>query len=166
MGGDGHVLVAGHQCGAAAQAAAKIAGVKKVLLCDAPQYSGFARGESRGADRDRSPRATRTSSRPPPVFGKNLMPRVAALLDVQQISDISAVDSPDTFVRPIYAGNVLATVQSTDTIKVVTVRGDRVRRGGGERRPAPDREARAGRRMPACPSSTARKLHQVGRAPS
>ncbi|MFN7085778.1 MAG: electron transfer flavoprotein subunit alpha/FixB family protein [Burkholderiales bacterium] len=121
MGGDITVLVAGHQCGAAAQAAARLAGVAKVLVCDAPHYAD-ALAENLAAlvltiaDKYSHIVAPATS------FGKNFMPRVAALLDVQQISDISAVVSADTFVRPIYAGNVLATVQSKDKIKVVTVR--------------------------------------------
>jgi electron transfer flavoprotein alpha subunit len=116
------VLVAGKDCGAAAEAAAKIDGARKVLLADdaaydhglaenlAPLIARLAAGYSHLL-------ATATTA------GKNLMPRVAALLDVMQISDISAVVSPDTFVRPIYAGNALATVQSKDPIKVITVRG-------------------------------------------
>jgi electron transfer flavoprotein alpha subunit len=121
MGGDITVLVAGHQCGEAAKAAAKLSGVKKVLHSDAPQYNG---GVAENLAALIVPLATSYTHVVAPAtgFGKNLMPRVAALLDVQQVSDISAVVSPDTFVRPIYAGNVLATVQSADTIKVVTVR--------------------------------------------
>ena len=122
MGGDITVLVAGHQCGDAAKVAGKLAGVKKVLHCDAPQYAG-ALAENLTALI--VPLASQYSHVVAPAtgFGKNLMPRVAALLDVQQISDISAVEAPDRFVRPTYAGNVLATVQSKDKIKVVTVRG-------------------------------------------
>jgi electron transfer flavoprotein alpha subunit len=121
MGGDITMLVAGHQCGDAAKAAAKLAGVKKVLHSDAPHYNGS------GAENLAAlivPLASNYTHLVAPAtgFGKNLMPRVAALLDVQQVSEISAVVSPDTFVRPIYAGNVLATVQSGDKIKVVTVR--------------------------------------------
>jgi electron transfer flavoprotein alpha subunit len=121
MGSDITVLVAGHQCGEAAKAAAKLSGVKKVLHSDAPQYNG---GVAENLAALIVPLATSYTHVVAPAtgFGKNLMPRVAALLDVQQVSDISAVVSPDTFVRPIYAGNVLATVQSADTIKVVTVR--------------------------------------------
>jgi len=121
MGGDITVLVAGHQCADAAKAAAKLAGVKKVLHADAPHYNGFV-AENMAALI--APLAANYSHVVAPAtgFGKNMMPRVAAQLDVQQISDISGVVSADTFVRPIYAGNVLATVQSSDKIKVVTVR--------------------------------------------
>ena len=122
MGGDITVLVAGHQCGAAAQAAGKLAGVKKVLHCDAPQYAGALAENFAALIVPLAPQYTHVVA-PATGFGKNLMPRVAALLDVQQISDISAVEAPDRFVRPTYAGNVLATVQSKDKIKVVTVRG-------------------------------------------
>jgi len=121
MGGDTVVLVAGHQCAAAAQVAAKLKGVKKVLHCDAPHYAGFLAENFSALIVPLAPQYTHIVA-PATGFGKNFMPRVAALLDVQQISDISAVDSPDTFVRPTYAGNVLTTVQSSDKIKVVTVR--------------------------------------------
>jgi electron transfer flavoprotein alpha subunit len=121
LGGDIAVLVAGHQCADAAQAAAKVAGVKKVLLADAPHYAGAVAENMAAlvltvADGYTHILASATG------FGKNFMPRVAASLDVQQISDISAVVSDDTFVRPIYAGNAMATVQSADKIKVITVR--------------------------------------------
>jgi electron transfer flavoprotein alpha subunit len=121
MGGDITVLVAGHQCGDAAKAAAKLAGVKKVLHSDAPHYNG---GVAENLAALIVPLAAGYSHIVAAAtgFGKNLMPRVSALLDVQQISDISGVVSADTFVRPIYAGNVLATVQSADKIKVITVR--------------------------------------------
>jgi electron transfer flavoprotein alpha subunit len=122
MGGDVTVLVVGHQCGDAAQAAAKLAGVKKVLHCDAPQYAGALAENLTALIVPLASQYTHVVA-PATGFGKNLMPRVAALLDVQQISEISAVEAPDTFVRPTYAGNVLATVQSKDKIKVVTVRG-------------------------------------------
>ncbi|HXV10210.1 MAG TPA: FAD-binding protein [Burkholderiales bacterium] len=121
MGDDIHVLVAGHQCKDAAQAAAKVAGVKKVLHSDAELYAGFLAENLAALIVPLAAKYTHVVA-PATGFGKNLTPRVAALLDVQQISDISAVQSPDTFVRPIYAGNVLATVQSKDKIKVVTVR--------------------------------------------
>jgi electron transfer flavoprotein alpha subunit len=116
-----HVLVAGHQCEAAAQAAAKVAGVGKVLHADAPHYGGSV-AENLAALI--VPMAEKYSHilAPATAFGKNVMPRVAGLLDVQQISDICAVETPDTFVRPIYAGNALATVQSSDRVKVLTVR--------------------------------------------
>jgi electron transfer flavoprotein alpha subunit len=121
IGGEITVLVAGHQCADAAQAAAKIAGVKKVLLADAPQYAG-AVAENMAALVQTIAGQYGHILAPATGFGKNFMPRLAALLDVQQISDISAVVSADTFVRPIYAGNVLATVQSADKIKIITVR--------------------------------------------
>src|SRR5215831_17743670 len=121
-GQDVDILVAGKDCRPVAEAAAKIAGVKRVLLADDAAYE-HALAENvaplvvKLAENFSHLLATATTS------GKNLMPRVAALLDVMQISDISAVVSPDTFVRPIYAGNALATVQSKDPIKVITVRG-------------------------------------------
>jgi electron transfer flavoprotein alpha subunit len=121
-GDDVDILVAGKDCRGVAEAAAQAAGVKRVLLADdvvyehglaenlAPLLVGLAQGYTH-------------LLAPATTAGKNLMPRVAALLDVMQISDISGVVSPDTFVRPIYAGNALATVQSNDPIKVITVRG-------------------------------------------
>jgi len=121
MGGDVTVLVVGHQCADAAQAAAKVNDVKKVLHTDAAHYAGNAAENVAALVQ---PIASQYSHlvAAATAYGKNVMPRLAALLDVQQISDISAVESPDTFVRPIYAGNALATVQSADKIKVVTVR--------------------------------------------
>ncbi|WP_445680972.1 electron transfer flavoprotein subunit alpha/FixB family protein [Radicibacter daui] len=119
IGGDIHVLVAGK--GADSAAAAKIAGVAKVLVADDAAYE-------HGLAENIAPLVVSLASgyshvlAPASSFGKNLMPRVAALLDVQQVSDITKVESADTFVRPIYAGNALATVQSTDAIMVVTVR--------------------------------------------
>ncbi|HEX7054490.1 MAG TPA: FAD-binding protein [Burkholderiales bacterium] len=139
IGGELHVLVAGHNAEPAARAAAQVAGVAKVLHADAPHLAEFlaenvaalvvalAKGYSHIL-------AAATSS------GKNVMPRAAALLDVQQISDIVAVESPDTFVRPIYAGNALATVQSKDPIKVITVRTtafDAAPASGGNAAPEP-----------------------------
>jgi len=122
LGGDLHVLVAGSNVQAAAEAAAKIVGVSKVLVADALQYDhGLAENLSllivdlaKGYSHVLAPA---TSS------GKNVLPRVAALLDVAQISEIVAVHDADTFDRPIYAGNAIATVQSSDPIKVITVRG-------------------------------------------
>ncbi|MGH8623327.1 MAG: electron transfer flavoprotein subunit alpha/FixB family protein, partial [Burkholderiales bacterium] len=136
MGSPVTVLVAGHQCGAMAQAAAKIAGVAKVLLCDAPQYEGLLAENLAALIVPLAAKFTHIVA-PASGFGKNLMPRVAALLDVQQISDISAVVSPDTFVRPIYAGNVLATVQSGDRVKAVTVRATGFDAAGESASPAP-----------------------------
>jgi len=121
MGGEITMLVAGHECGAMAQAAAKIAGVTKVLAADAPHYRGLVAENLAALIVPLAEKFTHIVA-PATGFGKNLMPRVAALLDVQQVSDISGVASPDTFVRPIYAGSVLATVRSSDRIKVVTVR--------------------------------------------
>ncbi len=121
IGGDIHLLVAGHQCEPAAKAAAAIPAVKKVLHADAPQLAeelaenvaallvSLAKGYSHVL-------AAATST------GKNILPRAAALADSQQVSDIVAVEGPDTFVRPIYAGNALATVKSADPIKFISVR--------------------------------------------
>jgi electron transfer flavoprotein alpha subunit len=121
IGGDIVVLVAGHQCADAAKAAAKVAGVKKVLLADAPHYAGAVAENLAALVLTIAGDYTHVLA-PATGFGKNFMPRVAAALDVQQVSEISAVVSADTFVRPIYAGNALATVQSADKVKVITVR--------------------------------------------
>jgi electron transfer flavoprotein alpha subunit len=119
--GEVHVLVAGHNAAAAADAAKSVAGVSKVLLADAAQYAhGLA--ESLSALVVEVAKGYSHVLAPASSFGKNLLPRVAALLDVAQISEITAIESADTFVRPVYAGNVLATVQSADAIKVITVR--------------------------------------------
>ena len=121
IGGDLHVLVAGQGCQAVAQAAAAVPGVAKVLVADAPQYKDQL-AENLGTLVAGLAKDYSHVLAPATTFGKNFMPRVAAVLDVAQVSDISAVKSPDTFVRPIYAGNALATVQSKDPIKVITVR--------------------------------------------
>ncbi|MFZ6746579.1 electron transfer flavoprotein subunit alpha/FixB family protein [Undibacterium sp. JH2W] len=120
-GADVHVLVAGHNAGAVAQAAAQIAGVAKVLHADAAH---FADGLAENIAEQVLAIASGYSHilAPATAYGKNILPRVAAKLDVSQISEITKVDSPDTFERPIYAGNAIATVQSTDAIKVITVR--------------------------------------------
>ncbi|MFM6993395.1 MAG: electron transfer flavoprotein subunit alpha/FixB family protein [Rhodoferax sp.] len=120
-GGDVHVLVAGHNAGAAAAAAAQIAGVSKVIHVEG---AGFGHGlaENIGAQVVALASGYSHLLFPATAFGKNIAPRVAAKLDVAQVSDITKVDSPDTFERPIYAGNAIATVQSTDAIKVITVR--------------------------------------------
>ena len=121
LGGDVHVLVAGHNCRTVAEAAAKLEGVAKVLVADAPHLAHHVAEDM----------ATLIVSRmdsydalvaPATTSAKNFMPRIAALLDVAQISDITAVHSPDTFERPIYAGNAIQTVQSTDAKKIITVR--------------------------------------------
>jgi len=119
LGGEIHVLVAGSGCAAVADAAAKIEGVAKVLIADAAHYA------------DQTAAGYSHILAPASTFGKNVMPRAAAALGVAQISEIVAVESQDTFVRPIYAGNVLATVKSADAIKVITVRGTAFEAAGG-----------------------------------
>jgi electron transfer flavoprotein alpha subunit len=121
LGGDIHVLVAGQGSGEAAKAAAQISGVKKVLHADAPHLGEFL-AENVSAIVVSVAKSYSHVLAPSTSNGKNILPRVAALLDVQQISDIVGVEGPDTFVRPIYAGNALATVKSKDAIKVITVR--------------------------------------------
>ena len=133
LGGDVHLLVAGHNAKSVAEAGAKVAGVAKVLLADDAAY-GAALAENvaplivslmPGYDAVVAPATTR---------GKNIMPRVAAALDVAQISEILSVESADTFTRPIYAGNAIATVTSSDAKKVITVRGtafDKAATSGG-----------------------------------
>lgn len=121
IGGEVHVLVAGCNCGGAAQQAATLQGVAKVRVADASCY------ESQTAENVTALILANAAGyshilAPATTFGKNLLPRVAALLDVAQISEITAVESADTFVRPIYAGNALATVRSVDAVKVITVR--------------------------------------------
>ncbi len=121
IGSDVHILVAGEGCGAAAEAASKLAGAAKVLVADDAQYAKqvaepmAALIVSLAGDYDAILAAATTN-------GKNYMPRVAALLDVAQISEIMSVESADTFTRPIYAGNAIEHVQSTDAKKVITVR--------------------------------------------
>lgn len=122
IGGDIEVLVAGEACGAVTEAVAKIDGVSKVIVADSAAYKyqiAEAMGDlvaELGTDYSHILAAATTT-------GKDFMPRTAALLDVNMISDIVAIESADTFVRPIYAGNAIATVQSSDSIKVITVRG-------------------------------------------
>ncbi|HEX9791528.1 MAG TPA: FAD-binding protein [Kiloniellales bacterium] len=121
LGGDIAILVAGSGCAGAAQAAAKVAGVAKVLCADAAEYD-------HGLAENLAPLIAKLATgythvlAPATTFGKNVLPRAAALLDVQQISEISGIEGPDTFIRPIYAGNAMATVKSADKIKVITVR--------------------------------------------
>jgi len=121
IGGDIHVLVAGHGCGEAAKAAANIAGVAKVLHSDAPQLDDEIAENVAALIVSIAKNYTHVLA-PATSNGKNVMPRAAALLDSQQVSDIIAVESADTFVRPIYAGNALATVKSKDAVKMITVR--------------------------------------------
>ena len=133
IGGDIVLLVAGGGCAAAAQAGAQIAGVKKVLLADAPQYKDEL-AESLATLVAAIASGYSHIFVPATTFGKNVAPRVAALLDVAQISEIVAVISPDTFVRPIYAVTALASVQSKDALKIITVRAsgfDAVAASGG-----------------------------------
>ncbi|MBH62393.1 MAG: electron transfer flavoprotein subunit alpha [Alphaproteobacteria bacterium] len=121
IGGDVHVLVAGSNCRAIADAAAAVAGVAKALIVDDPAYEHYLAENmapllvSLAGDYD-------AILAPADTFGKDFMPRAAALADMAQISDIQEVVSADTFVRPIYAGNALATVQSDDDTKFITVR--------------------------------------------
>ncbi len=121
IGGELHVLVMGEACKAAADAAAQVAGVAKVLLADASAYAHSLPENCAPLVKDLAANYSHVLVAAS-AFGKNLMPRVAALLDVAQISDIIAVESADTFVRPIYAGNAFATVKSSDAIKAITVR--------------------------------------------
>jgi electron transfer flavoprotein alpha subunit len=131
--GEVHALVAGSSVAGVGEAAAKIAGVSKVLLADAPHLSHDL------AENVAPVAATLMASHdafvaPATTFGKNIAPRVAALLDVMQVSDIIAVEDSSTFVRPIYAGNAIATVRSNDAKKVITVRGtafEKASREGG-----------------------------------
>ena len=121
LGGDITLLVAGSNCKAAAGAGAGIAGISKVLQVDAPHYE-------HGLAEELAPLVVACCEgmthvlAPANTFGKNLMPRVAALLDVGMVADIVSIESADTFVRPIYAGNALATVKSNDAVKVISVR--------------------------------------------
>ena len=121
IGGEIHLLVAGNGCAAAADEGTKIAGVAKVLLAEAPHYAEQS-AENIAALVVAHAGPYSHILAPATSAGKTVMPRIAALLDVAQISEIVAVRSPDTFVRPIYAGSVLETVRSSDAIKVVTVR--------------------------------------------
>ena len=121
LGGEVDILVAGSGCAGAAEAAAKLPGVAKVRVADAPEY-GHELAENLAPLIAKLAADYTHVLAPATTFGKNVMPRAAALLDVQQISEISGIESADTFVRPIYAGNAMATVKSSDAIKVLTVR--------------------------------------------
>ena len=121
IGGDIHVLVAGSACSAAAQEAATLQGVSLVKVADAAHYQSQT-AENLTALVIANAAGYSHILAPATTFGKNLAPRIAALLDVAQISEITGVESADTFVRPIYAGNALATVKSADATKVITVR--------------------------------------------
>jgi electron transfer flavoprotein alpha subunit len=121
IGADVHILVAGHDCRPAADAAAKLDGVKKVLIADAPAYEHML-AEPAAALIVALAGPYETIMAAATTNGKNIMPRVAALLDVMQISEISKVVAPDTFERPVYAGNAIQTVRSLDAKRVITVR--------------------------------------------
>jgi len=124
IGGDIHVLVAGRNCAAVAQTAAAVAGVSKVLHVDAAHLEAHLAENLAELVRSRV-RADVGYTHvlaPATAFGKNVLPRVAALLDASQVSDVIAIESPDTFLRPFYAGNALARVQSKDAIKVLSIR--------------------------------------------
>jgi electron transfer flavoprotein alpha subunit len=121
LGGDVHVLVAGKDAKAVADAAAKLDGVAKVLLADAPAYQ-HALAEPLAALIVSLAKSYDAIAAPATTNGKNVMPRVAALLDVMPVSDVSKVVAPDTFERPVYAGNAIQTVKSTDAKKVLTIR--------------------------------------------
>src|SRR5271163_3306638 len=121
IGADVDILVAGHNCKTVADAAAKLDGVKKVLLADAPAYEHML-AEPTAALIVALAGPYETIMAPATTSGKNIMPRVAALLDVMQISDVIKVLAPDTFERPIYAGNAIQTVRSHEPKKVITVR--------------------------------------------
>lgn len=122
IGGDIHVLVAGAGCAAAAEAAAKVDGVAKVLVADDAAYEHQLPENVAPLVAEQGKNYSHVLA-PATTTGKNLLPRVAALLDTDQISEIIAVESADTFKRPIYAGNAIATVQSSAPVKVITVRG-------------------------------------------
>lgn len=121
LGGEVHVLVAGHEAGSAVASVAAVQGVTKVLHADAHHYRDPTAENLAVLVQSLAGGYSHVLA-PSTGFGKNLLPRVAALLDVAPLSDVTAIVSPDTFVRPIYAGNALATVQSADPIKVVAVR--------------------------------------------
>jgi electron transfer flavoprotein alpha subunit len=116
-----HVLVSGHNANGVAEEASHVAGISKVLVADAPQLAeGLS--ENIAATILRVAQGYSHILAPATAFGKNVAPRIAANLDVAQISEITAIDSPNTFERPIYAGNAIATIQSSDAVKVITVR--------------------------------------------
>ncbi|HIB55972.1 MAG: FAD-binding protein [Alphaproteobacteria bacterium] len=121
LGDDIDLLIAGKNCGAIADEGAKISGIAHVWLTDGPEYEHQLAENMAPIIADLASNYSHVFA-PSSTFGKNIMPRVAALLDVQQISDVVAVESEDTFVRPIYAGNAMATVRSNDSVKLITVR--------------------------------------------
>jgi electron transfer flavoprotein alpha subunit len=122
LGGDCHVLVAGHDAQAVAQAASQLAGVAKVLVADAPHLAAPTAENLAASALALLPGSYTHVVVAATNYGKNVAPRIAAKLDVAQVSEVVAIESADTFVRPIYAGNAFATVQSKDSVKVLTVR--------------------------------------------
>lgn len=133
IGGEIHILVAGSNCDNAANTAAKIPGVTKIIKADAPHLAHGLAEETAPIIIELASAYTHILA-PATTYGKNILPRAAALLDAQQISDVITIESTDTFKRPVYAGNAIATVQSSDKIKLLTVRGtnfDAVKAEGG-----------------------------------
>ena len=121
LGDNVDVLIAGSNCEVAAEQAATVSGVARVLMADDPALADGLAENVAPLIQSVAPNYSHVLA-PATTYGKNLLPRAAALLDVQQISDISAIESEDTFVRPIYAGNAMATVRSSDSLKLITVR--------------------------------------------
>lgn len=133
IGGDIHILITGANCNEAAAQASQISGVSKIIKADAPHLEHNLAEDIAPIIVDLASNYSHILA-PATTFGKNILPRAAALLDTQQISDIIAVESADTFQRPVYAGNAIATVTSSDSIKLITVRGttfDAAERTGG-----------------------------------
>ena len=155
LGAPVHVLVAGANCRPAAEAAAALEGVEKVLLADAPAYDHLL-AEPTAALIVSLAGPYDALVAPSTTAGRNVMPRVAALLDVMQVSDIIKVVSPDTFERPIYAGNAIQTVQATDAKKVITVR-TAAFPAAGAGGAAPIEAVERRRRIPGCRASRARR---------
>ena len=142
LGGDIHVLVAGENCAAVAEEASKVAGIAKVIHVDAPAYA-HRLAEPLTALLHGMADAYDAIAFPATTTGKNVAPRLAALLDVMVISDVTGIVSADTFERPIYAGNAIQTVQSADAKKIITVRGAGFD-PAGEQAPCPVETAAAG----------------------
>ena len=156
LGADVHILVAGHNCKAVADAAAKLDGVKKVLLADAAAFEHML-AEPTAALIVSLAGPYETIMAAATTTGKNIMPRVAALLDVMQISEIIKVVAPDTFERPVYAGNAIQTVRSTEKKRVITVRTAAFQATGEGASAAPIEPATAAA-DPACRDSSARSF--------
>ena len=157
IGGDIAVLVAGSGSAAVAEEAAKVAGVSRVLHADAAEL-GNGLAENIAPTVVAAAEGMTHVLAPATTYGKNLLPRVGALMDVQPISDISAIVSSDTFERPIYAGNAIATVQSTDSVKVVTVRATSFEAAAAEGGSATVRHSQA-RVMRACLHLSVKSFH-------